>query len=1445
VTEISREDSGPSGERLELRLTIVSGTRETDCIVDAAAADSVAALAEAAAVTLDESNAAGLWCTRRGQALEGNVAVANAGIRWGDRLLLAGYVAEPTRVGGAPVAELVVSGGPCAGQRWELGVGGYTLGRDSDCRVRLSDSSLSRHHLDIEVTQDAIRVSDAGSSNGTAIDGRALAPGSWQRLRQHDELELGRSLVRLRYLDAAPEPGVVQRGGRLEFNRPPRVNPEVEPFKRDLGAPPSRGRKTRLPLAASLLPVGAGVLLFVLLKSPVMLAIAGLSPLMAISSFVSDRRGGKKSYARGSAEFRAALKTAAGELDGALEAEAAQRRRESPDASSLIARTRELAPSLWERRPGDSDFLCLRIGVADLPASSTVQIGDGGEQELRVAAEQELSTRRTVASVPVRVDVRELGVVGFAGARASTVGLARWLILQAAVLHSPGDLVIAAALGPDSAEDWSWLKWLPHLRLDRVGIEAPAVAVGRVAAEQLLSEVRELVVSRGAQSRAARASAATQPHVLLLLDEDSGVDRALVSGALSDASSANVAALWLGRDARDLPGQVRAIIEAKATPATLKLTLVDSGLVTDDASVEGLAPAVADETARLLAPIRDISELARASHLPRRVGLLDLLDLSPPGADALERRWTEWKGDLRSTLGVGTQGAFSIDLRNDGPHALIAGTTGSGKSELLRTLVAAAAANAPPNRLSFLLIDYKGGAAFAPCASLPHVVDVVSDLDEHLAERALVSLDAELKRRERILAESGARDLLELQRRNPDIAPPVLVIAVDEFAKLRDEVPAFVDGVVDIAQRGRSLGVHMVLAAQTLRNAFTPAIRANTNLRIALRVSEESESDDMIASPAAARIPSGEHYRGRAFARTGHGELREFQAAYVSGRSEPAQQRRLEIRAFDLGGAQPAPRERSGAADSDTDNDLTALGAAAREAQEHMGLVMPPPPWLPMLPTLLNLDTLAADASQHGRVAVGLIDLPHLQRQDPLIIDLATAGHVVVFGAAGSGKTTLLTTTALALARNATADALAIYGLDAGSGRLAALEKLPHCGGVVRADDEERVERLFRLLLRQIERRGVRDSTADGESTAAPLTTVLILDDLGSFAHEYDRPGFGSPYEMLARVLSSGRAAGVHVILSASRRGALPSALAAHVGQRLVLRMPTDDDLISLGLDAKTVRGARLPAGRGFTQESMEFQVAVPAHGDEIVPLSEAASSIPWQSATTLARIDVLPTEVRRDALERASGADRVPLGVSNEHLGIATVDLTDMHYLVVGPYRSGRSTALATLAAGLRDADSSAQLHLLAPRRSPLRELDVWTQQATTVEACTEAVASLLRSVESGELDGRSVYVFVDDGGELNEASVVSSLERIVRVARDGSLRVIAAVETTAARGFGLGWVRELRKEGHGLLLQPDLSSDGDILSAGLPRRLATPLSPGRGFAISRGTAELVQVAR
>ncbi len=841
--------------------------------------------------------------------------------------------------------------------------------------------------------------------------------------------------------------------------------------------------------------------------------------------------------------------------------------------------------------------------------------------------------------------------------------------------------------------------------------------------------------------------------------------------------------------------------------------------------------------------MQDISELARAGDIPRRVGLLDLLDLLPPSAEALAHRWAEWRGELRATVGVCADGVLTLDLRSEGPHALIAGTTGSGKSELLRTLVAAAAAAIPPHRLSFLLVDYKGGAAFAPCATLPHVVDIVSDLDEHLAERALISLNAELKRRERILAERGAKDLVELARREPDAAPPLLVIAVDEFAKLREEVPDFVDGVVDIAQRGRSLGVHMVLAAQTLRNAFTPAIRANTNLRLALRVSEESESEDMIASPLAARIPSGESARGRAFARTGHSELREFQAAYISGLSDFAEQRELQLSLYDIDALAPLEGASDGHGDSDAESDLVALGEAAREAQAQLGLPVPAPPWLPMLPAVLGLDELDGADVPPGGVAIGLVDLPQLQRQDPLVLDLRRSGHVGIFGAGNSGKTTVLTSTGLALARSAPPAELCIYGLDAASGDLAPLEALPHCGGVVRVDDQERVQRLLRILLRRIEGRGARPGSQRRPS-AEQATTVLLLDDFGSFAHQYNRPGFESPYEQLQQILSGGRAAGVHVVLTASRRGALPAALAAHIGQRLVLRMPTEEDMLSLGLDAKTVRGARLPVGRGFTQESREFHVAVPTRDGAPLALEQAVSSVPAESAAAVETIDVLPARVPRASLDPAEGVDRIPVGISDEQLEPAMVDLSEMHLLIVGPYRSGRSTALATLVHGVHQAHPAAALHLLAPRRSPLRDLDLWSSRATSVDGCTETTTSLLEGVEAGGPDGQPAFVFIDDGGELNEARLVTQLERLVRVARDSSLRVIAAVETGSARGIGNGWIRELRREGHGLLLQPDLAADGDLLAARLPRRVSVPLTPGRGFLVVRGSAELIHVA-
>ncbi|PLW73145.1 cell division protein FtsY, partial [Streptomyces sp. DJ] len=290
-----------------------------------------------------------------------------------------------------------------------------------------------------------------------------------------------------------------------------------------------------------------------------------------------------------------------------------------------------------------------------------------------------------------------------------------------------------------------------------------------------------------------------------------------------------------------------------------------------------------------LAPVRDITPDG-SDGLPDRANLLRLLELEPPTAADLVHRWEQRPASTGALLGVGYTGPVVFDLVKDGPHALVAGTTGAGKSELLQSLVASLAAVNRPDEMTFVLVDYKGGSAFRECVRLPHVLGMVTDLDSHLVERALSSLGAELVRRERLLADAGAKDHAEyraMRRRNPLLpALPRLLLVIDEFATLARDVQEFVPGLVSIAQRGRSLGLHLVLATQRPAGVVTADIRANTNLRIALRVTDTMDSQDVLEVNDAVTISASTP--GRALARVGHRSVLPFQTAYVGAVREDA-----------------------------------------------------------------------------------------------------------------------------------------------------------------------------------------------------------------------------------------------------------------------------------------------------------------------------------------------------------------------------------------------------------------------------------------------------------------------------------------------------------------------------------------------------------------------------
>ena len=1453
-----------AGARFELRLTILAaaGRVPVDVVVELDSDTTIAAMAAALAAYVHHPQTPSLSSPRCGP-LDPRAAVAASPLRDGDIVSFDGAACAalaPRRATPGAV-EVAIVGGPGAGRRVTLGAGTHDIGRDPAAAVVVADPSLSRRHMTVEVTPGGAVVTDTGSSNGAAIDGRRLREGEPRPVTERDHIEIGRSLVVLRPWRAADTALVRPRGGVVEFNRPPRMARPYDPPRVEFPAPPAKPNAPRMPLTASLIPLFAGIAMFLLLDSLAFLLFSALSPIMALSTYVSDRRGGRHRYARDLAAFNTRLDSLNEELEHLRSAELDALRAASPDPAELSARAEEHLTELWERRPDDADFLSLRVGVADQPVRFSIVLGRGGEEEHRERAEQAIARNATLAAAPLVTPLPDVGGIGLTGPPEGVDALGRWLVLQAAVLHSPRDVLIAAALSRGRAQAWSALGWLPHANATSSPIDHDHLAIGETEANLLLRAVASVAEQRRADDRERYTGRAQRrPFIVLVVDEDVGPPRALVEELLAGRGSLDLGMIWLGSGRRDLPGGCGTTVELAADRAAMTVAWPRTGHVVEDATPDAIDTGVAEAMARGLAPVRDIGASGAAADIPRSVALLELVDLVDISPALVLGRWgARSPTKLDAVIGHRGDGPLALDMRADGPHALVAGTTGAGKSELLQTLVTSLALNHPPERLSFLFVDYKGGAAFKDCVDLPHTVGMVTDLDTHLTRRALLSLNAELRRREEILRDGDAKDLVALERRRPDAAPASLLIVIDEFAALKNEVPEFVDGVVDIAQRGRSLGVHLVLATQRPSGIVSENIRANTNLRIALRVAKQPESDDVIGDPSAARISRS--VPGRAMIRTGHGELTEFQSAYVGGCSlPPADGAAVRVRPRRGAGLPAAAAARRGDDEGPTDLEraVQAIGDAAAQSERPL----PPSPWQPLLPEVLPLAEIRPpDDRQDPRgLELGVVDDPARQRRYVLTLDLERDGHLFIYGTSGAGKTTLLRTLAVALAHKGGPERLQIYALDfAGRGMLA-IERLPHCGAVILAEDEERVMRLFTLLRRGIEQR-TQLFAEHGVSTlseyerlggALPVLprTVILLDSYAAFRAQFDNVNVGALVDALTRIIADGRAVGMHVIATADRRNAVPPAVSALIPRKIVLRQADEDEYGSFGLDRKATKGAVLPPGRGFTDESLEIQTPLvgddPAGERAVAAIAAVAARLESRHGGARATpIQVLPTQHARSSLPAPADPLRPFIGVDEIDVAPVPLDVRESHFLVAGPYRSGRTTTLETIVDSIRRAGHDGELHLLAPRRSALSELDCWTTSARGADACTESANALRQVVlaRSPDEDHRPLFIVIDDAGELADGAAATPLEHVLRRGRDVGVRVIAAFESSAARGFS-PWIRELRKDGSGMLLTPDLDLDGDLLAIRLPRRGPRSFPPGRGYLVHNGQFVQLQVA-
>ncbi len=1349
--------------------------------------------------------------------------------------------------------ELHVLAGPDCGHVHHLAPGEHGIGRAVEATVRMDDPDVSRLHAVLRVATEIsgdTTVHDLGSTNGTFVDdvpvgrdGRRLLPGQ--------VLRVGDTRLSLAVPELVPVSCRPDDAGHLEVNRPPRHPERLEPVRVTVPPEPPARERNRFPLIAILLPLVAGVALVAVTRSPTYLVFVLLSPLMAFGTFWSDRVGGRRSlraqrraHADESARVAAAIDRATGD-------EAACRRRTHPGPATLLLTATGPRPRLWERRCGDGDALELRLGLGSVLSSVEVRdlSGPGGNEAVH---------RPELADVPVTVSLAEAGVLGVAGPRSRALPLVRSLVAQLAGWHSPRhlDLVLLTA---EPTRDWTWLRWLPHLR---AGADGAGRRVGSDAG-QLRARVDELVATLDARAELRSAGLDrrwTGPSTVVVLDGAGALRRQPgVARLLEEGPAVGLRVLCLERDRVSLPVECRATAEVTGPVGTRLRVIGPDATTYDDVVADGVGDHWAQRFARALAPLRDATPDDQESSLPPASRLLDLLPFDGTDPTSVETAWRLSPRGTRALLGVGEDGEpFPVDLAADGPHVLVAGTTGSGKSELLQTLVAGLALANRPDQMSFVLVDYKGGAAFRDCARLPHTVGTVTDLDGHLTERALRSLGAELRRRESVLRAAGCTDLDDYYASAAAGSPPLprLMLVVDEFATLVEELPDFVGGLVGIAQRGRSLGVHLVLATQRPGGVVSADIRANTSLRIALRVTDPAESTDVVDVRDAADI--GRTTPGRAVVRVGAGTVRRVQSARVGG--HPAAATPVSVRAvpWEAVGDPVLPAGNDAPAGP---TDLARLVDAVRAAAERLPASPVASPWLPPLPQVVTVDDLPAAPADRG-VALGVLDLPGEQRRAAVTFDLDGGDHLLVAGGARSGRTTALRTLATLLADRCDVTDLHLFGLDGGGGGLTALTVLPHCGAVVGRDETARGDRLLHRLVEEVERRqrllaAAGHGSLEEQRRCAPPADrlpwlVLLVDGWEGLVTAFEQVDHGRPLDTLLRLVREGAAVGVRVVLTGDRT-VLTGRAGSAFRDRLVLRLSDPADYGLAGISPRQVP-ADLPPGRALVgPDAHEAQLLVldsDTSGEgQVRSLESVAASararppVPHgHPGLWPVRVDPLPdrvdvVDVEAAAKEASAGPSWALVGLGGDELAPvgADLDVDGPAFVIAGPAGSGRSTALATMGRWLLGQGRPAVV--VAHRRSPLQRL---AGELGVLAALGPGDAAALEQLL---VDHPDLVVLADDAETLHDTPVERPLTGLLRADADGGAALLLAGSATEMAGCFRGITVEARRGRTGLLLGALSSVDGDLLGVRLPRTDTAPV--GRGVLVRHGRLTPVQVAR
>jgi len=1301
---------------------------------------------------------------------------------------------------------------------------------------------------------------------------------------------------------------------KILLHRPARTaHPPVRPQAQTIAAPPQlpAGPAGGLPVQTLLPVVGALSSMTMMLvmrgANPLFLVVGALVFVVALTSglamaFTSraratrERKHGRERYLDYLEEFRTTMAQQAAQVR--MEA-----MRTNPEPAALPQFAADPA-RVWERRPGDEDFLRVRIGLGTVPWFDLTTPHEANPVQpldplLMGEAEQAARTCSLVDDMPLWVDLARGGDVAIIGEAADTENLARAMLVQTAVLHSPDDVRIAAVFSPDRTQAWSGIDHLPHTMAFTGPTGVPRFLVA-TSIDKLVGGLSGDIASR-VRRVAARRHSGTQTgptgsaHLIVFIDgHGTAAQRFPVPEEGYTCADLGITVVHLIDDRLDEPPEVGVRIYARHD----QIEVQDLSRHNDQHSLpatgrtDRVSAALLDIIARDLTPLTLTSIQTDSSSVHAdTVSALQLLGVTDVGQLSPSTAWRprSTRDFLRVPIGVDDHGApLLLDLKESahmgmGPHGICVGATGSGKSELLRMLVLSLAATHSPEDLSMILVDYKGGAAFAPFAQLAHVAGLIDNLadDPQLTRRARESIAGEVLRRQEMLKTANSAASIshyrQMRAENPSMPPmPHLFIVIDEFGELLTAEPEFSDLLLKIGRIGRSIGVHLLLASQRIEGGMLRGLDTYLSYWIGMRTFSEAESRTILNTPDAFTLPN---IPGYGYLKVDTSVYTRFRAGYVSGpvRNPDAEAHddttdEVVVQTVPLfappetvtftGEEQVAPPDVGHLLVDEVVARLTATATTD-------------PVWLPPLPPRVSLGSLLSEdvlakSSNSLQIPVGILDDPAHQAQTPWMLDLAArGGHIGIIGAPQTGRATFLRTIAVSLALTHTPRQVSIYGIDLTGGGLDRIEGFPHVGGVASRTDKAKLTRLLEELQTMITTRETlfRDRHIDSVTVlrqahardpipglVAP-DVIILVDGVDPIRNEFDE--LDQPFTHL---LQRGGTFGIHVIMTLTRWNELRSTLAPLVGQRYEMRLNDPGDSTIQRAAAQALKS--VGPGRALTQDLLYGQVALPLLDDidDDADIGETIASIATRSTAAWSGPAAAPIRLLPDTVDPGELPDEyenpaeIPIGIRQDTFeALCFAPKLDQHLLVFGDAQCGKTTLLMGIVRGFiaRHTPDELVFAVIDPRGTlaaviPDEYLGGAASSAKDAQALSSAIAHELekRTTDKTATFPR-VVVLVDDYDIVAAGGTqpLNPLLAYLPSARDLQLSVILTRPVSGAgRAMMDQAISSLRDTGGSGLVMNGEHSEGPIF----PKVYAEAMPPGRGRYIRRGTTpRIIQVAR